>query len=308
MHTARNKLTFDLTEAEDLWSMDFVDSNAYICRACPTPVFPASYDKAHNKKRPYFTLGPINKHQTGCDVDGEERFIKQAKQKSIGTTEGFPLPFASSLTLTDERIITPDEQDQTAQGAGGRIKSRSDSQTFSSKRHGHTVKTIRPICRTFINFPYDRKNLPLTIPGAPGSIYSQVFSYLRNVKPETLSPKKRLYYAPIRWVVDPVQDDAYCELTLNTGEWIAAERKHASFNRVRVDWRTWSQSRKNSLVREFKTTQEEAASQYRKEVKSDKQVKGWLFFMGTQDAIDPSLFHVENYRLICCLAAEMIWP
>jgi hypothetical protein len=302
--TARDKNTRELVEAEELWSMKPVDSEVYICRGCPTQVFPASYDKSHNKKRPYFTLGPVNKH-VDCDVDGEEKFVKRAKKERVGTPEGFPVPFPSKLTLTDERPVQPDG-DGAQGGAGASRTSTRGAKvgTATRKHHGHSVKTIRPACRAFINFPYDRATLPLEIPGIAGNTYAKIFEYLGSKKPEHFTSPTRLYYAAIRWTVAPVLEADHCDLTLNAGEWDKDMGGYKAMSRVRVNWTEWSKSRRDTLIREFNTTREEA----KEKAKANKQVKGWIFFVGTQDKSEPGLFYVGNHRMICCLEADMIWP
>ena len=88
MDTARHVQTLDFVEAEELWNMDMVDSDGYICRGCQTKVFLASYNKTLNKKRPYFTLAR-NRHGPYCDVDGEEKIVKRATTERVETSEGF---------------------------------------------------------------------------------------------------------------------------------------------------------------------------------------------------------------------------
>jgi len=304
MDIARNKQTLELVEAEELWSMETVDSEAYICRGCIIQVFPASYDKEHNKKRPYFTLGPSNKH-IECDVDGEEKVVKRAKKDRIGTPEGFPLPFPNKLTLTDERPTQPDGNGLRGGPWDGRASTHAvKGGTAPRKHHGHTVKTIRPACRAFINFPNDRDTLPLEIPGVAGNTYAKIFGYLGSRKPEHFKSPTRLYYAAIRWTAPPVLEENHCELTLNAGEWDEEKGGFKVMSHVRVNWSDWSQSRRHTFMREFNTTREEA----KEKAKANKQIKGWIFFVGTQDASDLNLFHVNNHRLICCLEAEMIWP
>lgn len=304
MDTARDKHTLELVEAEELWNMAIVDSDGYTCRGCATQVFPASYDKKRNKKRPYFSLGPVNKHKPGCDVDGDEKTVTRAKKERIGTPEGFPLPFPSRLTLTDERPVVPGGTGQSGGGQEGtRTGTRAGIGVAPNRHHGHTVKTIRPACRAFLNFPYDRDHLPLAIPDVPGDTYAKIFWYLASKKPEQFKTPRHLYYAAIRWKAEPVITEMYCELTLNAGEWDDKEKQHKSLSRVRIDWSNWSQSRKDSLVREFETTRVEASEQ----AKADSQIKGWIFFVGAQDSVDPSVFHVNDYRLVCCLPGNMIW-
>ncbi len=304
MDTAREKHTLDLIEAEELWSMSTPDSDGYICRGCVTQVFPASYDKKRNKKRPYFSLGPVNKHKPGCDVDGEEKTVKRAKKERVGNPEGFPLPFPSRLTLSDVRPVTRGGTDQSEGQASDRAESRTRTGVASNRHHGHTVKTIRPTCRAFINFPYDREYLPLAIPDVPGDTYAKLFWYLGSKKPEHFKAPKHLYYAAIRWKAEPVVTEMFCELMLNAGEWDEKKKGYDSLSQVRIDWSDWSQSRRDSLVRECEATRQEAAEQSR----ADRQIKGWIFFIGTQDSDNPGMFYVDDHRLICCLAAKMVWP
>jgi hypothetical protein len=302
--TARDKHTLDSIEAEELWNVAVVDRNGYLCRGCKTGVFAASYDRKKNKKRPYFTLGPVNKHEFGCNVDGEETIVKRGKIERVGKSEGFPLPFPSRLTLSDERPVAPGGSEVTAELGRGRAESRGGAGAAPGDHHGHTVKTIRPACRTFINFPHDRDHLPLTIPNVSGRTYAEVFWHLRSRKSSHFKVLRHLYYATIRWKAKPTITEMYCELTLNVGEWDSGRNDYKSLSRVRVDWSVWSQTRRDSLIREFEATREEAAEKARE----NSQVKGWLFFVGTQDEIDPEVFHVDDYRLVCSLPAELIWP
>lgn len=304
MDTARNRHTLEPIEAEELWDMTSVDSDGYICRGCVTQVFPASYDKKRNKKRPYFSLGPVNKHKFGCNVDGEENIIKRATQVRVGTPEGFPLPFPNRLTLTDERVVTPGGNSQPGGQTGGRTGSRTGTEGAQNRHHGHTVKTIRPVCRTFIKFPNDREYLPLEIPNVPGDTYAKVFWCLGSKKPEHFKTPLHLYFAAIRWKAESVVTETYCELTLNAGEWDEKDKKYKSLSRIHIDWSNWSQSRRDTFIMEFEATREEAAE----EAKANSQIKGWMFFVGIQDLVDPSVFHIDDYRLICCFAAKMVWP
>lgn len=301
MDTARDARTFELIEAEELWNMLTVDSNAYICRGCAQQVFPASYDKAINKKRPYFKLGPLKEHLENCDVDGEVKIAKRATKERVGTPEGFPVPFPNRLTLTDERTVEPvDLTSGTAEGRARTRGSREGEGGAARKHHGHTVKTIRTICRTYMKFPNDRPHMALSIPGVSGGTYSKVFKSLWG-KPELFLDPTRLFYGPIRWTVEPVITDEYCELTLSAGEWDETTKKYKGFYRARVSWAGWSKPRRDSLIREYEVTRREA----RVQAQADKAIQGLLFFVGTQDDTDPYVFHVEHHRLICSLTGRV---
>lgn len=305
MDIARNLHTDELVEAEELWELDVVDKDAYACRGCAAKVFPASYDKQRNKRRPYFSIGKLNKHMPGCDVDGEEKIVGRARKERVGSKDGFPMPFPSKLTLSQDRPAVREEGAQPYAMSGVRSAGQGSAPSHARKlHHGHTVKTIRPACRTFINFPNDRAFLPLEIPGAPGNTYARLFWFLPNKKPELFKQPRHLYYAPIRWKAEPVESESHCELTLNAGEWDTVNKRYNSLCVVRIDWSRWSPARRDALLRECGAARAEAIE----EAKTDSQIKGWVFFVGTQDAKDPALFHVDDHRFICCLAAKLTWP
>ncbi|MDQ1918826.1 hypothetical protein [Massilia pseudoviolaceinigra] len=305
MDVARNLHTGELVEAEELWNMDVVEKDAYVCRGCATRVFPASYDPAVNKRRPYFTLGKGNHHAQGCDVDGENTIVSRARQERVGGSDGFPMPFPSNLSLSDAHPASPPGSAAPAFGSATLAAVHAAARAAARRQyHGHTVKTIRPLCRTYINFPNDRAYLPLEIPGVWGSTYAQLFWLIPNKKPAFFNNPRHLFHAPIRWKVEPVISDTHCELTLSAGQWDSATRGYLSLCRLRVDWSGWSDTRRRTLLHEIEAARTEAVEHARR----DSQVKGWIFFIGTQDRVDPGLFHVDDARFICCLAARMTWP
>ncbi len=53
MESARNRVTMEVVDAEDLWLLPAVDKYGYICRGCDLTVYPASYLKT-NLQRPIF--------------------------------------------------------------------------------------------------------------------------------------------------------------------------------------------------------------------------------------------------------------
>lgn len=293
----------DLVEAEELWTMDHVDKDGYVCYGCVTKVHPASFDKETNKRRPYFSLRDKS-HQPGCDVDGAEKIMARAKKERVRTPDGFPLPFPSKLSLVDERPVAGGGS-AVGGGVEGREPSKGGAGDPSRRRHhGHTVKTIRPACRAFVNFPNDRDALPLEIQDLPGKTYAGVFKYVGSKRPEPLPMPRRLFYSAIRWKAKAEKSAGFFEITLNAGKWGQASREFRSLCKVRVDWSGWSAARRSSLESEFEGARDEAMEQ----AKKDSKVKGWCFFVGTQDASDPTVFHVDDRRLICCLPAHMEWP
>lgn len=74
--------------------------------------------------------------------------------------------------------------------------------------------------------------------------------------------------------------------------------------RVCVHWEGWSKSRKLALLTEYDATRVESKEQAR----TDSAAQGWLFFVGTQDRRDPSLFYVDHHQLICSMSGVVETP
>jgi hypothetical protein len=165
MDSAQDKFTGEIVEAEQLWLVDNVDKDRYICRGCGIKVTPASY-RPENLVRPYFTARDGD-HESKCDVAGEKKLVARGKKGRLSTaTEGFPAPYPSRLVLRELRAVV----DSNGSDAGDRLRAEdngrrrtSDGGTSTPNRR-RVANTIRPICRTFINFPYDR-HLDLEVPG-----------------------------------------------------------------------------------------------------------------------------------------------
>lgn len=299
MDSARDKETRDVIDAETLWDIHLVDKNRYECHGCGIQVWPASYEKGFNKRRPYFSLRH-NKHIEPCGVDGIEKVIAIAKDQRVGTDYGFPVPFPNKLVLETERpVVVPDSGNASAGTVTGSGTSSSSKQGQSY--HGHTVKTIRPICRIFMEFPNDRESLPLSIPGCPGSTYETVFYRLAFNGIRRLTESTRLFWAPLRWNA-PEIDDEYSEWQLGAGTWNKETNKPTNFYRVRIQWADWTERQRETLRHEVEVAREEVKG------KKDQGAKAWIFFVGTQDAEDQALIVANHYPLVACRVGELIYP
>ncbi|CAM2837814.1 hypothetical protein [Legionella worsleiensis] len=295
MDSARDISTGKIIEAEQLWLLSPINANNYICRGCNAIVTPCSYHP-QNKKRPYFSAK--QGHKIDCDVDGEIELVKRARKERITTQDGFPGNFPRKLVLHDKRPVV------AAICKGSSHISESQSIQFKlinteNNDHCRTVSTIRQICRVFINFPFDR-DLPLTVPGISSNTYQYVFWSLKRNQ-IILYPQLKIFYAPISWKALVVDSD-HLDIQLNAGEW--GEKGFSCSYKVRINWKDWGTAKRNYVTKEIEIARLEAIEA---DKRGDKQ-KGWLFFIGKQDSIDPSIFHVEDHRLICCLVAEMLYP
>ena len=141
MDSARDKYSREIIDAEQLWDMEVVDKEGYECPGCGIQVFPASFKKHINKRRPYFT--PMdNKHVQPCGVDGLEKLVRKAKHERMGSPDGFPVPFPNKLILTDTRPVTATTAGSLGTATDPRPSTRPNSARNDSY-HGHTVKTLR---------------------------------------------------------------------------------------------------------------------------------------------------------------------
>lgn len=296
MESACDKHTGEVVDAEQLWIIVPVDPMGYECRGCGALVTPCSY-RPENKVRPYFSAK--DGHNAGCDVEGEVELVKRARKQRISTREGFPGSFPNRLVLRDTReVADPNGTLIVATSAGGRRIGSMGSSETQRDRH-YTAQTIRPISRTFINYPYDR-DLPLKVPEIAVGTYESVFCSLERNQIFQYH-ERRLFYAPIRWKV-PYADDDRFEIQLSYGVWI--ERKLTRPYRVRMGWKDWSDAKRKYVSRQVLTAREKAIAANKR---GDKE-KGWLFFLGRQDESDSALFHVDDHRLVCCVDAEMNYP
>ena len=300
MDSAQDKYTLEIVEAEQLWLLDVVDKERYICRGCGIKVTPASYHPT-NVVRPYFAARDGD-HQPGCDVDGEKKLVAKGKKGRLSTPrDGFPVSYPSRLILRDLRqVVDAEGANRPTTGSGG-DRSRNDGSGAAGQGRARRrdANTIRPICRTFINFPYDR-DLELSIPGVDATSYRSAFKKLKWDELARYTNAK-LFYAAIRWN-KPVETEEYLEITVDAG--VRDANKLLQGHRVRAEWVTWSKAKRSYVRNEIEAARKEAIEAKAKNPK----IKGYLFFMGEQDATDESLFHVTDYRLICCLVDEITYP
>jgi hypothetical protein len=294
MDSAEDVFTGEIIDAEQLWLFDVVDKDRYICRGCGAKAVPASYLPT-NVVRPYFRAT----HSDSCDVTGEKKLIQKGKHERVSSArDGFPAPYPSRLTLTEKRVVV----ESSARPRAPYVRTddtepKATSETGLSKKRA--AGTIRPICRTFINFPFDR-DLDLLIPGIDATTYQQVF---RRLKWDSITfyTKKHLFYAPMRWG-HPAANDEFIEIALDAGH--REDKKLVDPYRVRISWADWSKAKRTYVRNELEVTRKEAIEVF----KANPRTKGYLFFIGEQDENDHGLFHVTDHRLICSRVDEITYP
>jgi hypothetical protein len=298
MDSAEDRTTGEVVSAEDLWSLDKVDQEGYVCRGCGAKVTPVAF-RPDAKYRAHFRIGKTD-HALRCDVAGEPKLIECGKRRRLSSPAGeFPVPYPSSLVLRDERRVQiPGSSPPTPTlGASRRATERSPE--------GHrrsVVDTIRPLCRHFLRYPYDR-HLRLRVPAIPGDTYQSVFRCIWWSEFGRY-PGRRLFYAAVRWSRPDVSAQRL-KIMLDAGErGTNYAPVHGRTHFLCVEWSTWTEAKRGSVRKEFEVAQSEVRRAHADGTKD----KAWAFFIGEQDPKDLTLFRVDDHRLVCCLVDEMIYP
>lgn len=295
MDSARDRITQEIVEAEDLKLLPAVDTYGYQCPGCNTQAFPRSY-RPENLVRAHFQLR--DPHGSGCEVEGENKVVAQGKRGSVQQElETSPGLSPARLQLIEARTIFDPALPRTEQQTLS--VDRPNEATGKARREGRrAANSIRPICRAFLRFPFDRR-LSLAVPGITPTNYQTAFKKLRSKGLEQF-PHARIFYGELAWT-PAVESSERLTISLNAGEW---EEKKLTPYQVLVHWSGWSTVARGRLKNEL-----EIARQENMRAKKDKQAsRSYLFFIGVQAAENFAIFHVLDHRLICTVHDELVSP
>lgn len=301
MESARDKRTREIVEAEDLWLLDSVDTEGYVCWGCGITMHPAAWEK-DKKVRAYFKKKRHIQHHQDCDADAETTVIQQGQKGSVrNILDSAPGLMPSGLKLIEQRpVVEPGI-------AGGESRSSSTRSVSSASGEGNSperqsrrqVNAIRNICRAFIRFPHDR-DMSLNIPGIDAHSYETVFRKLRD--PIQRYPQRRVNYSTLVWQKFE-QSESRLVISLS-GEWAPDEFGNSKPSRpykLHIEWGGWSQAKRTLVRQELEVAKEEAKKAKNKKLSDRAQI----FFIGEQNADNPEIFHVNDYRLICAIVGHI---
>lgn len=303
MESARDKRTGEIVEAEDLWLLDSVDTEGYVCWGCGIEMYPSAWQKG-SKKRPSFNKMPGKEH-INCDADAESTVVKQGQKKSVRhLLDSAPGLMPAGLKLIEQRpFVDPDATGSENKHSSTRsVSSTSSEGNAPARQSRRPVNAIRQICRAFIRFPYDR-GMSLNILGIDADTYMTVFKKLKD--PIQSYPDRRVFYSQLLWQKFE-QDESRIIIPLS-GEWTKDESgkpKPSRSYKLQVEWGNWSKAKRTMLLNELETVQEEAKEAVNKKAKERAQV----FFIGEQRADNPEIFYVTDYRLVCAIMGHIIYP
>lgn len=299
MDSAWDKDAQQKVYGEDLWALDEVNPSGYECWGCGIPLFPASYSK-ENIQRPHFRLYQKTFHRIPCDAEVEETIIVEGKKKSVREhLEKVPGLSPSRLTLVEKRTLSNDgiassEEDVRTGYNSHRGQKNDGKEKIATSRR--PAQTLRPICKAFINFPFDR-NMSLKIPGVSGETYSTAFKKLPGNKLDTYEENK-VFYSKLSWEKFLINDD---ELVLKLSPYDWKESQPIGHYHLKIDWSSWAKRTRTLISNELEASRKEAIDAK----KSGKKDEAWVFFLGQQDTSHPELFHLSDHRLVCVLVGEI---
>ncbi|WP_250695473.1 hypothetical protein [Escherichia coli] len=304
MESARDKCTGEIVEAEDLWLLDSVDTGGYVCWGCGITMQPAAWEK-DKKVRAYFKKKRGIEHLPKCDADAETTVVRQGRRESVRhILDSAPGLSPSGLKLIEQRpMVDPNAVNGESKPNSTRsVSSTSGEGNILTRQSRRPSQTIRPICRAFIRFPYDRR-MSLNIPGISGQIYMTVFKKLQ--KEVQLYPESKIFYAELLWNKFSENDEKL--IIPLSGEWGQDESgkpKPTRSYQIHIKWAGWSKAKRTVVRKELEAAQTEA-----KEAKSrGLRDKAWVFFIGEQNVGSPEVFYISDYRLICTIVGHITYP
>lgn len=294
MDSAKDRYSGQIVSGEELWLITPVDKEGYLCRGCNVPVNPVSFEKGL-KIRPHFREYSKYPHKDWCKIEGEKELVRLGRKQRVTQEQGFPGSFPYKLEVVSKKITANDNQ-EASEYKNKIIKNTHDlKQTSTSQSTSKWIaRTIRPICKTYHNFPHDR-DLPLFISGLDGSTYGDV---IRRLSSQKIVEYKRnhLFYAPISW--KKVKKDEFGIIVeLSYGYWV--DKKLLNPYKIKVNTNGWGQSKINYVLEELEVARHEAMQSKRKN--KTTKMKSWLFFIGEQSLTSLNTFIINDHRFICCL-------
>lgn len=301
MESARDKRTREIVEAEDLWLLDSVDTDGYVCWGCGVIMYPAAWEK-DKKVRAYFKKKRHIQHHRECDADAESAVIRLGQKASVRKIlDCAPGLMPSGLKLIEQRpVVEPGiAGDESKSSSTRSVSSASGEGNLPERQSRRAVNSIRNICRAFIRFPYDR-GMSLNVPGIKGLTYSAVFKWLE--KDIQLHTESQLFYAELLWNKF-IENDEETIISLS-GKWTEDEsgkRRSSRPYQIHIKWASWSKAKRTVVRKELAAARTEAIEAKGK----GRKEKAWVFFIGEQNAENPEIFNVSDYRLICTIVGHI---
>lgn len=310
MDSALNSSTKIIVYAKDLKNLTEVLKDNYECQGCGVRLIPVSWRLQNTKVEAYFRTLKNHPHQNCEFARAEGVVLNNARFRSV-VKELDPLPqlLPLGLSLVDKsNKINNDRGDDNRRNSFYTRKSvnSSDAKKSPSKNSRRSVGNLAPIAHAFVNFPNNR-NQSCSIPGLVGNRYIEIFKKLENKI--TYYKDAKVFYAPLSWNGSdgkPIYYRVASELKIKlfAGKWENENNKSILKENyeIRINCKDWSERSKKILCKQLNTAMEEAKQ------KRNNKARAWIFFIGTQDLNENSIFTLSDPRLVCAFCDEIIYP
>lgn len=311
MDSALNSSTKIIEYAKDLKNLTEVLKDNYECQGCGVRLIPVSWRLQNTKVEAYFRTLKNHPHQNCEFARAEGVVLNNARFRSVvKELDSLPQLLPLGLSLVDKsNKINNDRGDDNHQNSFYIRKSvnSSDAKKSPSKNSRRSVGNLAPIAHAFVNFPYNR-NQSCSIPGLVGNRYIEIFKKLENKI--TYYKDAKVFYAPLSWNDSngkPIRYTVAPELKIKlfAGKWENENNKSILKENyeIRINCKYWSKRSQNILCNQLNTAIEEA-----KQKSNNNKERAWIFFIGTQDLNENSIFTLSDPRFVCAFCDEIIYP
>lgn len=288
---------------DDIWSAtefnvreDVQDDDVFSCIGCTAEMRPVAVTPGEVYwVVPHFRVR--GQHDADCDVTQ----VAAAPVEGLGgqALGNHPALTPTRLRLTEEHAqdglqARPQDLYAVLRHAAGEHGGEA-----GPGRHDHVARTLYRIAQCFLNL-LDAQNPPLTLPGCAQGTYRDRFERLKAAAPRAYG--RKVYYDAISFQNYAV-DDAMMEIDVLLGpsayrDDVNGKSRVVERFRVRFHMYAWSDRRRIGFLGDLRRAKERQMA-----MRDEDVVERILFFfLGTQDPVDTTLFHVDDGRLACFLA------
>lgn len=300
MNIARDKTTGEEIEAEELKSLNYVDSENYECidNHCKIQLFPCSYKK-HNKTRPYFKTSKTAEHTQLCSFSQYTILLKKARGGDISKNGLIPYPYPSRLVVASKSTFKADSDLLDNSLNSDRHQHRSVQRSSEATNHitgNRTVTAVGQIIDFYLNCPFNR-DVSLDLLGTQTK-YQYAFKRIYG-KNEGQYKGRKIYYGIMHLYVKPIETQNAIQIQLlECEEWIvSADEIKSQKNpyKVLIQLENLSPHKKARILNERTFVQED---QIRAENTNNKFA--FIFFLGdSPDLENPYTFKVCEDYVVC---------
>ncbi|GAB22314.1 hypothetical protein GOPIP_029_00020 [Gordonia polyisoprenivorans NBRC 16320 = JCM 10675] len=289
-------LAVTVAELESSWTTELIATTAFRCTECGTKVHPTALGST--KLSPSFRAGKDPGHSGDCS--------RRPREVDAVDDHGGP----GTAVVPTELVLLGHVDDEHSQGQrpagtvvsqrpgpGGRRRQAGSGGTDpDGRRRAHTLERIVNHWLA-LGSKEVRARHPLSIPGVDQSNYLYCFKQIAPWEAKIARSAPRVFYAPLRWRVDPVEDGDVLTLTLH-----AARRGNAAIEcTMKVDRRGWSAAQRVRLDREVSFAVRRARELwFDSKAKHTEQQSGGvtMFAVAEQDSADTTMFTIRDPRVV----------